>query len=104
MTDERNGIELLFKHIIELDMLAHELEVARRIVADGENGSPNFHFQYYTAQIPTLKTRVIEKYEHIWSNLQKIKNEESGIARIAMRSIIKNCDLDKEVSRSTNAS
>lgn len=90
MEDTQKGINLLFQHIIGLDMMAHELEVARRIVTEGT--SPLL--QYYKEQIPSLETNVIEQYKRIWSNLQNVVGAESGIARIAMRAIMQNCGLE----------
>jgi hypothetical protein len=95
MMDKRRGVEILFEHIIQLDMFAHELEVARRIVADHKND--HFSLLHYKKQIPTLETRVIEQYKRIWSNLDGIMDAESGLARVAMRSIIKSCNLCSEV-------
>jgi hypothetical protein len=95
MTDTRRGVDVLFENIIQLDMFAHDLDVARRIVADDKND--HFSLQHYRSQIPNLEARVIEQYKRIWSNLNGIMDAESGLARVAMRSIIKSCNLSSEV-------
>lgn len=91
MTDTQTGINLLYLHIAELDFIAHQLEVARRVATEPEGP----HVHYYREQIPVLVTRVIEQYELVWEKLQNIADAESGIARIAMRSIMKNCGLER---------
>ena len=95
MMDKRRGVEILFEHIIQLDMFAHELEVARRIVADHKND--HFSLQHYRSQIPNLEARVIEQYKRIWSDLNGRRDAESGLARLAMRLIIERCNLSSEV-------
>jgi|GEM_PF-4646019 len=93
MIETQKEINLLFRNIITLDMLGHELEVARRIAADSARDYQ--HVQYYSAQIPVLETRVNEQYQMVWSRLQGIGDAESGIARIAVRSILKNCGMGR---------
>jgi len=96
--DKRRGVDVLFEHIIQLDTFAHELEVARRIVADDKNDPCSLPFLLHCrSQIPNLEAQVIEQYKRIWSNLNGRRDAESGLARVAMRSIIESCNLSSEV-------
>ena len=97
MTSDQSGSELLLNDVRLLEMIAHELEVAYRLAADLD-AEINIK-QYYTAQIPSLKERVNTQYQIISLNLQGIADSESAIARIAVRSILKNCGLGAEIDQ-----
>jgi hypothetical protein len=93
--DKSRDVDVLFNNIGYLDMFAHELEVACRIVTD--NKSDNFSLLHSRSQIHNLKARVIEQYKRIWSDLNGRRDAESGLARLAMRLIIERCNLSSEV-------
>lgn len=86
---QARGINLLFEDIIQLDLLAHQLEVARKIVTDAKEQEGTF--PYFKSILPELETRVIGEYKKIRDKLDGITCSESGIVRIALRSIIKSC-------------
>jgi hypothetical protein len=92
MTHRRRHLSAIFRSVMELERLAHELEVVTQIATD-QNNSCNV-IKHYIQKIPTLQERIIEKYKLILSELSIIEGPTTDIARTAMQAILKNCRLD----------
>lgn len=89
---ELNGVQRLFTDVVAIDLLAYRLEKAKEVVSSHEQIQENEQ-AYYQALIPQLKQEVEEAYIRILGKLDGIADAESGLARIALRRILKGCGL-----------